>query len=225
MENLHKKFPKEFDQTSTNRFRSGNDMQYAFSYNYFVMNEIAHFNSSKLFDELDLNENGILDSSELSIINMKLSLNDFNAQYTKPSDMYTLNNEFLDNLNNCKNSSNDISKEMFIKSCPGLVEFLKNKIWNSEIVSNGKEPIRHMHKFEEAKVSEVKFIMIGGDPYDIEIKLNNLIRNPWKFICLNDNIDYKLNYEAAELKKSLKRFYTTLFPLRSSFEKKDSSNF
>ena len=61
--------------------------------------------------------------------------------------------------------------------------------------------------------------MIGGEPFDIEIKLNNLIRKPNKFICLNDNIDYKLNYEAVELKRLLANFYSTMFPLKSSFEK------
>lgn len=219
MNKLQIKFSKEFDETSINRFRSSNDMQYAFSYNYYVMNEIADFNSTRLFDELDLNANEILDYSELSIINMKLCLNDFTAQFTKPSEMYTLNNEFLQNLNSCKNVTEFVSKKMFVESCPELVEFLRKKIWNSDIFADGKETIRHKYKFEENKVSEVKFIMIGGDPYDIEIKLNNLIRKPCKFICLNDNIDYKLTHEATELKLLLRKFYVTLFPLKSSFEK------
>jgi hypothetical protein len=65
---------------------------------------------------------------------------------------------------------------------------------------------------------DTKFVMIAGDPLEIEIKLNNLIREPQKFICLNDNIDYKIKYEANELKRLLKYFYSTLFPLSSMFE-------
>jgi hypothetical protein len=58
---------------------------------------------------------------------------------------------------------------------------------------------------------------------EIRVKLNNLIREPRKFICLNDNIDYKLRTETAQLKSIIKNYYSGLLPLKSSFELSDSS--
>ena len=60
--------------------------------------------------------------------------------------------------------------------------------------------------------------MISGDPVEIQVKLANLVREPRKFICLNDNIDYKLRTEANQLKSMLNTFYSNLFQLKSSFE-------
>lgn len=39
MRSLVSKFPSEFQQTSSNRFRSSSDMQFAFSYYYFIIEE------------------------------------------------------------------------------------------------------------------------------------------------------------------------------------------
>ena len=39
MRSLVNKFPREFEKTSSNRFRRGNDIQLAFSYYYFIIEE------------------------------------------------------------------------------------------------------------------------------------------------------------------------------------------
>ena len=220
METLQNKFRVEFERTSQNRFRNTNDMQFAFSYNYFVMSELEEFNASKLFDEIiDLNRNERLEPSELTVLNLRLSTHEFSLHSTSIS-MNTLNPDLVVCLNECKSKHNlteaNLSKKQFL-DCPSLVEFLRIKLWNSEKLA--LEGTRHKYKFEEVSGNEIKFIMIGGDPFNIEIKLNNLMRRPNKFICLNDNIDYKLKHEALELKRLLKNFYTSMYPLKSSFEK------
>lgn len=91
------------------------------------------------------------------------------------------------------------------------MEYLKEKFWSGQ-------GLRYKYKFETVGDEETKFVMISGDPLDIEVKLNNLAREPRKFICLNDNIDYKLENEALKLKELLANFYSMLFPLKSSFE-------
>ena len=98
--------------------------------------------------------------------------------------------------------------------CKSLIEFLQNNL-NSDFYSKFK------YKYEIVGDEETKFVMIGGDPLEIEIKLSNLIRQPRKFVCLNDNIDYKLKNEAIELKRIIQKFYSTLYPLKSSFELAD----
>ncbi len=222
MNKLENKFRTEFDLTSSHRLRSSNDMQFAFSYYYFIMSELEEFNASKLFDEFDINQNGLLDDIELMIINFKLSSRPFSSSNlgASISDMFTLNSDLSKQLNDCKSNLTEnltnglINKQQFI-SCDSFVNYLKEKLWNLDTKSNNA---RFKYKHESVGDEDTKFVMIAGDPLEIEIKLNNLIREPQKFICLNDNIDYKIKYEANELKRLLKYFYSTLFPLSSMFE-------
>jgi hypothetical protein len=37
---LHARWPEEFNKTSSHRFRTGEDMQFAFSYMYFMMRQV-----------------------------------------------------------------------------------------------------------------------------------------------------------------------------------------
>ena len=234
MNSLQIKFNDEFEKTSSNRFRTPNDMQYSFSYYYYVMSELEDYNASRLFDEFDLNKNGYLDQNELLVINIKMSPKPFtfadylplsNSPQQNLNDMFELNKDFVEYLNECNNNqtNNRIGKVQFL-NCTSLNEYLKEKFWSLNLNTNDqneKKNIRYKYKFETLGDEEAKFIMIGGQPMDIEIKLNNLIRQPPKFMCLNDNIDYKLKHESTELKKILLNFYSTLFPLKSSFEKNE----
>ena len=221
---LQEKFSDEFEKTSANRLRSSTDMQYAFTYYYYVMSELEQFDEHRLFDEFDLNMNGLLDDSELMVVNLKLSSRPFSLNQYAPheasiSDMISLNKEFSDSLNKCRPNRTEkrLNKTEFA-SCTPLVEYLKDKFWENSADAKFK------YKFETVGDEDTKFVMIGGDPLDIEVKLSNLIREPKKFICLNDNIDYKLKNEAAELKRILKNFYSYLYPLKSSFEKSDMAS-
>lgn len=219
MSRLQDKFRSQFDQTSSNRFRSKNDMQYAFAYYYYVMSEVEEFNASKLFDqELDLNANGQLDLSEIMILNLRMSTHSFSSSIDNDlNDMFNLSPELAGHLNRCSTDHNRtvLTKHMFL-SCQDLVEFIRDGLWNS--VSEKVGAKRNKYKYEALGDEGTKFVMISGDPLEIQVKLNNLIREPRKFVCLNDNIDYKLRTEAKRLKEIVSNFYTSLFPLKSSFE-------
>ncbi len=77
MRNLQEKFKDEFEKTSSNRLITSNDMQYAFTYYYYVMSELEEFNESRLFDVFDLNMKGLLDESDLMVIKLKMSARPF----------------------------------------------------------------------------------------------------------------------------------------------------
>jgi UDP-N-acetylglucosamine-lysosomal-enzyme len=47
MQNL---WPKEFDTTSSNKLRSGDDMQFAFSYFYYMMHERIPYDFDNVWD-------------------------------------------------------------------------------------------------------------------------------------------------------------------------------
>eukprot|EP00976_Prorocentrum_cordatum_P115308 1195989-Prorocentrum_minimum.AAC.1 len=59
------KWPAEFKATSSHRFRSGKDMQYAFSYFYFLMHAPRGRMLQHLLRELDTDGDGFFSDNEL----------------------------------------------------------------------------------------------------------------------------------------------------------------
>lgn len=57
---MQSRFRPYFDETSSHKIRSENDMQFAFSYSYYVMDVPAVINMSSVFDELDTDATGEL---------------------------------------------------------------------------------------------------------------------------------------------------------------------
>lgn len=59
------RFPLEFDKTSAHRVRHSEDMQFAFSYFYFLMSAQEQLNVSDVFDEVDTDHSGVLSDREI----------------------------------------------------------------------------------------------------------------------------------------------------------------
>jgi len=55
---LQSVFPVEFDETSSHRLRSSTDMQYSFSYFYFLMSEPKETNFEDFWKSLDVDGDG-----------------------------------------------------------------------------------------------------------------------------------------------------------------------
>jgi hypothetical protein len=55
----------QFNQTSANRFRSKTDMQYTFSYMYWLMSKKKDVNYTELFGIADSNRDGLLSDNEV----------------------------------------------------------------------------------------------------------------------------------------------------------------
>ena len=58
MTRLHNQFVEQFKTTSSHKIRSSNDMQFAFSYYYFLISEKKLVNISDVFDEFDVDNSG-----------------------------------------------------------------------------------------------------------------------------------------------------------------------
>uniref|UniRef100_A0A669AXQ6 N-acetylglucosamine-1-phosphotransferase subunits alpha/beta n=1 Tax=Oreochromis niloticus TaxID=8128 RepID=A0A669AXQ6_ORENI len=65
MQELQDTFPQEFDKTSGHRVRHSEDMQFAFSYFYFLMSAQDQLNVSEVFDDIDTDHSGILSDREI----------------------------------------------------------------------------------------------------------------------------------------------------------------
>lgn len=59
------RFPEEFDKTSFHKVRHSEDMQFAFSYFYYLMSAVQPLNLSQVFDEVDTDQSGILSDREI----------------------------------------------------------------------------------------------------------------------------------------------------------------
>ena len=59
MEELQALLPEEFDKTSSHKLRSSDDMQFAFSYNYFVVGQKKSANITEFFTDLDADHSGL----------------------------------------------------------------------------------------------------------------------------------------------------------------------
>ena len=59
MEELQTLLPEEFDRTSSHKLRSSDDMQFAFSYLYFVIGQKRNANLTEFFSEVDADHSGL----------------------------------------------------------------------------------------------------------------------------------------------------------------------
>lgn len=76
------RFPEEWDETSSHRVRSSNDMQYSFSYFYYIMGQKLNVSAGDVFDEMDTDMSGVLSDRELRTLATRL--------YDLPVDSATL---------------------------------------------------------------------------------------------------------------------------------------
>lgn len=58
MHALQERYPEEFDRTSSNKLRSSDDMQFSFSYFYFLMSERQEMDLERAFYQLDTDKSG-----------------------------------------------------------------------------------------------------------------------------------------------------------------------
>lgn len=72
MEELQKKFFKEFVKTSRNRFRQADDIQYSFSYYHFLMEEQKDVSVDRIFDRFDTDNSFTWSDREIRTLLTKL---------------------------------------------------------------------------------------------------------------------------------------------------------
>lgn len=92
-------------------------------------------------------------------------------------------------------------------ACPDVLE--KVQRW---FVSRGK------NNFEIVSTEhDVAFVMVSANPEGARDRLDGILAKPRKFVCINDDIDHTAP-ESVETLAIIRRFYESLYPLRSSFE-------
>lgn len=218
MQELQDTFPEEFDKTSRHRVRHSEDMQFAFSYFYFLMSAQQQLNVSEVFDEIDTDHSGVLSDREIRTLatrihELPLSLQDLtgleqmliNCSKTLPTNLTQLHL-----VNPTQEAYYDPSMPPVTK---GLILYCK------AITERIQKAFRdqNKYKFEIMGEEEIAFKMVRTNVSHVVGQLDDIRKNPRKFICLNDNIDHS-HKDAATVKAVLRDFYESMFPLPSQFE-------
>lgn len=217
MYELQARFPKEWEATSSHQVRHSKDMQFAFSYFYYLMGVKKNVTAADVFDEMDTDGSRILSDREIRTLATRL--------YELPLDLATLTKLEFTFVNCSKTLSESEQRQpdareyetYYEKEMPQVTRnlFIKCKAVADLVRSNF--PPKNKYRYVEMDDSDILFKMIKSNVSTVVGQLDDVRKKPGKFICLNDNIDHNLD-QAKTVKAILADFYESLFPLQSQFE-------
>lgn len=213
MESLQNRFMEEFQLTSSHKIRQANDMQYAFSYYFFLMSEKRIRTPTEVFTIFDTDNSGTL--SDREIRTLLTHLNDLPLHYSTLQVFHHI-------IKNCSATHHikpvptpvyeryadsdlpTVSLELLLE-CEPLTSLL------SKLESTKK------YKFVHQSDDVVHFKMVNSNVSVVVHMLDEVRKNPRKFICLNSNLDPR-SRENDLIHALVQDTYESLFPLPSSFE-------
>ncbi|XP_073940340.1 N-acetylglucosamine-1-phosphotransferase subunits alpha/beta isoform X4 [Castor canadensis] len=218
MQELQDMFPEEFDKTSFHKVRHSEDMQFAFSYFYYLMSALQPLNISQVFDEVDTDQSGVLSDREIRTLatrihDLPLSLQDLTGlehMLINCSKMLPANITQLNTIPPTQEAYYD----------PNLPPVTKSLVTNCKPVTDKIHKAykdKNKYRFEIMGEEEIAFKMIRTNVSHVVGQLDDIRKNPRKFVCLNDNIDHN-HKDAQTVKAVLRDFYESMFPIPSQFE-------
>lgn len=216
---MHDKFKFEFEKTSSHRVRNSQDMQFAFSYFYYLISEKQQSTAGEIFDKFDTDKSGTWSDREIRTLLSRINplpldyslVVDFENSITNCSRRIKLNNyekieppsgeRYLDSI------LPTVTRELIIK-CDAIA----NKIKQHFGIKN-----RYQHEILKAGKNEIFEMLTSNVSQTVQL-LDEIRREPKKFICLNDDMDPSRKSENEIIRALLNDFYRSLYPLRSNFE-------
>ncbi|XP_055387484.1 N-acetylglucosamine-1-phosphotransferase subunits alpha/beta [Condylostylus longicornis] len=225
IEEMEKKFSDEILKTAHNRFRSPEDIQFAFLYYNFLMSETINKTVSEIFDEFDSDNSGTLSDREIRTFLTRI--------YPIPLDWAAV--KYAEQvLNNCSKVFFSDSKTQIEYSTLAYERYEDSKmpVISKDLIENCsifKEAMlshfaqRNRYKFLVNSKREMhsNFMMLKSNVTDVIISLDKFRRNPKKFNCINDNLDSNMKEENEMVRNLLEDFYISFFPHQSKFELPD----
>ncbi|ETO11375.1 N-acetylglucosamine-1-phosphate transferase [Reticulomyxa filosa] len=207
---------KEFERSSSHRFRSALDMQWSFSYYYYMMSATKKSNLDIDYiysEELDLDGDGYLnDYEEMRLVDEILIKNveDANANLTLWKDF------FHRALWNITHQLHDLTYWHPLDITIFSVNY--TEVIREYLLKHfGK---RKKFKFKKEALDEVEFYMIKDDWEAVEKRLKGIYEKKPKFMCLNDDMPHDKD-PSNETMHLLHSFLYQYFPYPSPFELRD----
>ncbi|XP_047097199.1 N-acetylglucosamine-1-phosphotransferase subunits alpha/beta-like isoform X1 [Schistocerca piceifrons] len=221
MEDLQRRFQDEWLLTSSHKIRRANDMQYAFSYFYFLMSEKKSRSASEIFDIFDTDQSGTLSDREIRTLLARLyelpigfhrvtafTNKVINCSRTVPHVVYE-REAFTPMYERYQDSRLPIVSRPLVVNCGPLAKLLTSKFGSVK---------RYKYEIVKDKHQDVTFKMINSNITHVVSVLDEIRKEPKKFICLNDNLDPAVEKVNDVIRAVLQDFYEALFPAPSSFE-------
>ncbi|XP_043666200.1 N-acetylglucosamine-1-phosphotransferase subunits alpha/beta isoform X1 [Vespula pensylvanica] len=214
---MQRKFESDFIKTSSHKIRNAEDMQFAFSYFYFLMSENLYISVGDIFDKFDTDKSGTWSDREIRTLLSRL--------YPLPLD-YNLVVEFENSIVNCSKYlklTEDVKVppgERYLDSMLPVVskELISNCDWvASKIKRKFGKSKRYKHEVIKAGKNEIFEMLTSNVSLTVQL-LDEIRRDPKKFICLNDDMDPLRHSENEIVRALLNDFYRSLYPLKSTFE-------
>ncbi|XP_004520693.1 N-acetylglucosamine-1-phosphotransferase subunits alpha/beta [Ceratitis capitata] len=220
---MQEKFSKEVDITVSNRFRSANDLQFAFTYYSFLMSETITLTVGQIFDEYDTDGSHTWSDREVRTFLARM--------YPLPLDWSAVR-YFEEVVSNC---SRDLDEDTH-KTYKEYSTLVYERYEDSNVPTITKELVEHCHLLAEAleanfatrarykyninpkRAIHNNFMMITSNVSDVVDGFDKIRRNPRKFNCINDNLEPHLTENNELIRHLLEDFYLSFFPQRSRFE-------
>nr|XP_014436515.1 N-acetylglucosamine-1-phosphotransferase subunits alpha/beta [Pelodiscus sinensis] len=218
MQELQDMFPEEFDKTSFHKVRHSEDMQFAFSYFYYLMSAVQPLNISQVFDEVDTDQSGILSDREIRTLATRIHELPLSLQDLTGLEQMLINCSKWLPANITRINIIPPTQEAYYD--PNLPPVTKNLVNNCKPVTDRIRKAykdKNKYRFEIMGEEEIAFKMIRTNVSHVVGQLDDIRKNPRKFVCLNDNIDHS-HKDAQTVKAVLRDFYESMFPIASQFE-------
>jgi len=211
---LQDRWPHLFDATSSHRFRSSHDMQYSFSYFYYLMNAPREFDWETVFNnQLDLDRDGTLNAREIRWMTLWLS-----GKKVLESDLIRVQQTLL---NTSRILGHAYDNDTFNPEDPPYIDV--NVVSHSgDVADLIEDKWRSLRKFrfELESLDQVEFYMVPDDTEKVVKRLDEIRVKQPKFICLNDDMNKTSDPPHATL-EALRDFYISYFPNPCPFELAD----
>ncbi|KAK3242460.1 hypothetical protein CYMTET_47852 [Cymbomonas tetramitiformis] len=213
LQELQSIYPDLYDATSSHRFRASDDMQYAFSYFYYLMQEGKGGTPEDFLRSMDKDHDHRLDDVELYNLLTKigfLNRGSLGSGQTARSKVVNIHLQLL-------GREPDPAKPVGWGEL-GAVPF--RYLLNSEDLMQEVEKtlsVEKKYKFELGDVDKnVGFHMLRDNSTAVLNTLEDIRQRPTKFVCLNDNLEEGMDH--TQVMEEIQALFQGLFPAASSFE-------
>uniref|UniRef100_A0A1A9ZVK5 LNR domain-containing protein n=1 Tax=Glossina pallidipes TaxID=7398 RepID=A0A1A9ZVK5_GLOPL len=221
IEAMQEKFAHEIFNTASHRFRSSNDIQFAFAYYSFLMEETRATSVREIFSEFDTDHSQTWSDREIRTLLART--------FPLPLDVSTLH-FFEEIINNCsryydsKETDQGIYTTLvyeryvdsnlpritrdFVEKCLPLAQALEE---------NFSSRFKYKFHINSKRSLNSNFMMLTSNITQVAEALDKIRKIPRKFNCINDNMEPGLD-DNDLIRQLLEDFYLSFFPVRSQYE-------
>jgi UDP-N-acetylglucosamine-lysosomal-enzyme len=210
---MKSRFASEWQATSSRKFRSGEDMQLAFAYYHFVVSEKKPLSTGEIFDLFDTDSSGTWSDREIRTLLARI--------HDVPLYLETIR-AFENLLVNCSRQLHmsdrpaPLYERYYDSQLPVISRALVTKC--TPVTSQLEAYFRHepRHRHQILSDGDVAFKRLTSNASDVVRRLDDLRRNPAKFVCINDETDGRADNRLA--RAVLLDYLDSVLPVPSSFE-------